>query len=198
MYIMSAKSKFQSKWIHENVKSFNVARINRTSALIASDRIAICLKQKINYTEIKLNPLNIDIEAINVLVISHQREIYICNVHIPDNHQLEEAELVVDLIQLLSKSFLLVRNFSSRNTMRSCTNTDTRRKIIENILHKSKISLLNTIEYTHFDMPNGSFSSMDLAFCNPSLLNIIEYSTSSDLYNRNHFARFYNPAKRQI
>lgn len=82
--------------------------------------------------------------------------------------------------------------------MRSCTNTDTRGKIIENKLLKSKISLLNIIEYTHFDMPNGSFSSMDLAFCNPSLFNIIKYSTSTDLHNRNHFARFYNPAKREI
>lgn len=94
MYTVPAKSKFQNKRIHENVKSFNVARVNRTSALIASDRIAICLKQKINYTEIKLNPLNIDIEAINVSVISHQREICICNAHIPNDHQLEEAELV--------------------------------------------------------------------------------------------------------
>lgn len=82
--------------------------------------------------------------------------------------------------------------------MRSCANTDTREKIIENILLKSKISLLNTIEYTHLNMPNGSFSLMDLAFCNPSLLNIIEYTTSTDLRNRNQFARFYNPADKEI
>jgi hypothetical protein len=48
-----------------NIKCFNVAHRNRTNSPIASDEVAIHLKQNINCTEILLNT---NIKAIAILV----------------------------------------------------------------------------------------------------------------------------------
>jgi hypothetical protein len=51
------------------MKCFNVAHRNRTNSPIASDEVAIYLKQNINCTEISLNT---DIKAIAILVVLYQ------------------------------------------------------------------------------------------------------------------------------
>ena len=171
---------------YTNLKNFNIAYKNRISSRIASGGVAIYLKHNISYVEI---PLNTDIEAIAISGIIHNREICICNVYIPNNFDLQEAELS-NLIMQLPTPFLLVGDFNCHNTLWGSTSTDARGRIIEKILLKSEIILINTNEPTHFNMANGSFSSIDLAFCSPSLHDIVNFTVMSDLYNSDHFPLF--------
>ncbi|GFU59107.1 putative RNA-directed DNA polymerase from transposon X-element [Trichonephila clavipes] len=58
---------------------------------------------------------------------------------------------------------------------------------IEQVLSDHCLCLLNHEEPTYFHEPTRSFHTLDLAFCSPSLLPILNFSVEKDLYNSDHF-----------
>lgn len=130
-------------------------------------------------------PILTNLEAVAVEVWCPQK-ITICSVYIPPSYNLTEAE-VQDLIRQLPNPFIIVGDFNAHSAMWGSENTFGRGKIIENVVSNSNVCLLNTGDSTHFNVASGSFSCIDLSFCDPSTAPLIAWRTLDSLYDSNHY-----------
>ena len=68
-----------------------------------------------------------------------------------------------------------------------CNKTNVRGEIIENFLSKNDICLMNDKSHTYLHPATGTFSSLDLSLCHPSLLLDFEWYVCDDQYGSDHF-----------
>ena len=59
--------------------------------------------------------------------------------------------------------------------------------LIENIITNSVVCLINDKSYTYFHSTTGSFSSINLSLCHPSLYLDYRLSVCDDLHDSDHF-----------
>lgn len=167
----------------KKIKNFKSLHKNRTNCLAASGGIVIYVNNNIHCEEIKLNT---KLEAIACYAIINSKKISICNLYIPNSHFLQKSE-ITDLIKELPKPYIIMGDFNSHNTLWGSKTTDTRGKMIENTLNDLNLILLNSTQPTHHNISNGSFSSIDLSICEPSLADHLEWNVLEELYSSDHF-----------
>lgn len=155
---------------------------NRTNYNRASGGVAILTRNSITSNPVQITS---PFEAIAIKLLI-PTEITICNIYLPDSQNLNLSELT-NLINQLPSPFLLLGDFNARNILWGSNYTDTRGRVIESLLLTTDIVLLNTGESTHFSAASGSFSSIDLSLCSPSLVPSLDWQVIPDLYDSDHF-----------
>jgi len=68
-----------------------------------------------------------------------------------------------------------------------CCKTDVRGKLVEDILLKHNLSLLNDGSYTYLHPATGSLSAIDLSIATPSLYLDFSWQVISDQHSSDHF-----------
>jgi len=81
----------------------------------------------------------------------------------------------MQIINQLPTPFILVSDINAHNTMWGSDKTDTRGKLIENILDKDELILLNNGKPTHFNQYNGKTSEIDLSIASSSIATYLEW-----------------------
>lgn len=119
--------------------------------------MATYIKSNIIISEIHLET-NIEAVAVSVQL---PKKLCMCNIYLPNNYTFEISE-INDLLSQLPKPFIILGDFNSHNTLWGSINTDQRGRKIGTILENPNINLLNTNQPTHFNISNGSLSSIDL------------------------------------
>ncbi|KAF0710293.1 Uncharacterized protein FWK35_00028005, partial [Aphis craccivora] len=131
------------------IKDYNGYFKNRVNPGRASGGVAIFTKDNIESEEVYLNT---HLEAIAVS-IKLQKQICICNIYIPDSTPLTLHDLS-QIISLLPKPFVILGDFNSRNTLWGSSYTDKRGKIMERLLERSDLILLNNGKPTRHNPVN--------------------------------------------
>ncbi|GBN35475.1 hypothetical protein AVEN_165530-1 [Araneus ventricosus] len=92
-----------------------------------------------------------------------------------------------ELIRQLPSSFFLLGHFNGHNTLWGSTDTNPRGRQIETLIEDHCLCLLNDNSYMHFHEASQTFHTIDLAICSPTLAPYWKLSTSTNLFNSDHF-----------
>ena len=65
--------------------------------------------------------------------------------------------------------FAIVGDFNAHSTLWGCTKVDRRGKIIEDLITKSNLCILNSASTTYVHPATGSVSAIDLSMCSPDI-----------------------------
>ena len=110
----------------------------------------------------------------------------ICSVYIPPSFSLT-SEHLNSLIQQLPTPYLLLGDFNGHNILLGSKENNSRGELIENIITNNDICLMNDESYTYMHYPTGSFSSIDLSLCHPSIFLGFNWSVCNDQHHSDHF-----------
>ncbi|GFX51303.1 CCHC-type domain-containing protein [Trichonephila clavipes] len=110
----------------------------------------------------------------------------ICNVYLPPNAPLNFRELQ-ELIVQLSTTFILLGDFNAHHLLWGCQDVNSRGKVVEKLLTKLDLTLLNNGSNTYFHSPTQSFSAIDLSICSSSLLLDLTWSILGNPLGSDHF-----------
>ena len=136
-----------------------------------------CPQRKIN--------LNTELQAIAISV-TLDREITICSVYIPPSFSLK-IEHLDSLLKQLPSPYLLLGDFNGHNILWGNKENNSRGELIENFITNNDICLMNDKSNTYMHDPTGSFSSIDLSLCHPSLFLDFNWSVCKDQHHSDHF-----------
>jgi len=145
----------------------------------------LLIKNNIGHTPIQLNT---NLQA--VAARCHLDKLYsICSIYLPPNEAINATE-IENIISQLTAPFLILGDYNARSPMWGDNTTNARGKIIETIINRNPVSILNNTEPTHFHTQTNSLSNIDLSICSSDLTSDLEWSRSDDLYNSDHFPVF--------
>ena len=82
---------------------------------------------------------------------------------------------------------MLLGDFNGHNVLWGCNKNNTRGEIIENFITTNDLCLMNDKSYTYLHPATGTFSSLDLSLCHPSLLLDFDWSVCEDQHGSDHF-----------
>ena len=164
------------------LKGFNVYNRIHLDCLKASGRSSLLVHSTLPQRQIKLKT---DLQAVAVSV-TLEKEITFCSVYIPPSHLLKSEQLT-SLLQQLPSPYMLVGDFNGHNVLWGCNNNDPRGELIEDFITKNDICLMNDKSNTYLDSGKGTFSSLDLSLCHPSLYLDYDWSVCEDQRGSDHF-----------
>ena len=107
-------------------------------------------------------------------------------VYIPPSFDLK-SEHLDSLLQQLPSPYMLLGDFNGHSLLWGSSDTDLRGEEIENFISKNDICLMNDKSKTFLDSGKGTFSSLDLSLCHPSLYLDYNWSVCQDQYGSDHF-----------
>ena len=134
--------------------------------------------------------LTTHLHAIVVSVTLH-RTISICSIYIPPRAKIEQNDLD-EIINQLPTPYLLLGDFNGHNVIRGSDDVNQRGRIIEKFMNKNKLCLFNDNKPTYFHPATGTYTSLDLLICYPTLLLDYDWKVHDDLCGSDHFPIFLN------
>ena len=92
-----------------------------------------------------------------------------------------------NLVTQLSPPILLLGDFNAHSRLWGCSKTNVCGKLVEDILLKHNLSLLNDGSYTYLHPAAGSSSAIDLSIVTPSLYLDFCWQVITDQHGSDHF-----------
>ena len=169
----------EDKQIHAGYQSYNYIHCTGQKA---SGGVSILIKNNIPQSKINLKT---ELQAVAIRATMH-KVLSICSIYIPPNEKINETA-IEELIHQLPKPFLLLGDFNSHNILWGSKKTDGKGQQIEKIINKNGLCLFNTKEPTHINSANGSQSSIDLSFCDPTSLLDFSWEVYKDPCGSDHY-----------
>ena len=124
--------------------------------------------------------------------MSIPKPITVCSVYFPPTSSRNHTHLLF-LVSQLPSPVLLMGDLNSHSTLWGCDHTNQKCLLeIETFLVQSSLCLLNNQSTTYLHPATGSQSSLDLAFCDPSLFLDFTWSVHDDLCGSDHNPRDFN------
>ena len=165
-----------------NFKGFNLYNYIYTAGQKPSGGSSILVHSSYPQREIKLST---DLQAVAVSV-SLEKEITVCSLYIPPNFSLHSQHLN-SLLEQLPSPYLLVGDFNGHNMLWGCSKNNVRGEIIENFIEANDLCLMNDKSHTYLHPATGTFSSLDLSLCHPSLILDFDWYVCDDQHGSDHF-----------
>ena len=153
--------------------------------------VAIIINNKCPSSQIKTN-----IQAVAVSVTLH-RTISVCSIYIPPRSKIVEKDLD-EIVNQLPTPFLLLGDFNGHNFIWGSDDVNDKGRIIENFINKNNLCLYNNKTPTYLHPATGTYTSLDLSICYPTLLLDYEWKVHDDLCGSDHFPIFLNNIAPQL
>lgn len=147
--------------------------------------VSIVVNNKCPSSQINLNT---HLQAVAVSVTLH-RTISICSVYIPPKFVLKDRDLD-ELVNQLPSPYLLLGDFNGHNFIWGSSDVNEKGRIIENFINQNNLCLFNSKTPTYLHPATGTYSSLDLSICYPTLLLDYEWVVHDDLCGSDHFPIF--------
>ena len=155
--------------------------------------VAIIINNKCPSSQIHLKT---NIQAVAVSVTLH-RTISICSIYIPPRSKIVEKDLD-EIVNQLPTPFLLLGDFNGHNFIWGSDDVNDKGRIIENFINKNNLCLYNNKTPTYLHPATGTYTSLDLSICYPTLLLDYEWKVHDDLCGSDHFPIFLNNIAPQL
>ena len=113
--------------------------------------------------------MNTNLHAVAVKVTAH-KTVTLCSVYLPprNNFNFNPKDLQ-DVIDQLLSPFILMGDFNGHHTLWGCEDVNNRGQQLEDLILKNDLILFNDKGHTYFHSASGTFTSIDLTLCSPSL-----------------------------
>ena len=116
-------------------------------------------------------PLNTNIQAVAVSITLH-RVITLCSIYIPPSSKLSPKDLD-DLVFQLPSPFILLGDFNGHNILWGSKDINDKDRIIESFIDNHGLCLYNTKTPTYLHPATGTYTSLDLSICFPTLPGVV-------------------------
>ena len=130
--------------------------------------------------------LSSPLQAVAVRVHFGHREITFCSLYLPPGTAFPVAELRRLLLELPAP-VLIVGDFNAHGTAWGCDHTGPRGRVLESFICDESLCILNTGQRTHFTVPSGQTSALDLTLSSPQLAHLFTWSVNDDPLGSDHF-----------
>ena len=94
------------------------------------------------------------------------------------------------LIDQLPSPFFLGGDFNTHSDLWGCIDSNHLGKIMESVIEKFELCLLNDNSNTYLHPPSGSFSAIDLSICSPTVYMDFGWRVTVDQCGSDHFPIF--------
>ena len=166
-----------------SIKGYTVFRKDVLSSTIAQGGVLIATHHCLPSRQLVLRT---SLQAVAVRVcISHQ-ELTICSLYLPPGTPLPVAEMRQLMLELPAP-VLVVGDFNAHNTAWGCDSTGTRGRLLESLIDDETLCVLNTGKRTHFTLPSGQTSALDLSLASPQIAHRFTWSVHDDPLGSDHF-----------
>lgn len=182
-YIICIQETLLKENQNHSLSGYDVYRTDGISDRRARGGVATYINKDFTSEEIVLN--NTDLEVVLVKIF-YPMELYICNLYLPPNLRVTTTE-INNIIRQIPGNFLLVGDFNAHSQTWNCKHLDVRGQIIENVITSNDLNIINNQQPTHFNISNGSTSTIDLAICTPRINTLFEFNVLYDLCGSDHF-----------
>ena len=164
------------------LKGFNIYNYIHSNCQRPSGGSSIFVKSSCPQRNIQLTT-ELQATAVSVTL---DKEITICSIYIPPSFSLK-TEHLDSLLKQLPSPYLLLGDFNGHNILWGNKENNSRGELIENFITNNDICLMNDKSNTYMHHPTGSFSSIDLSLCHPSLFLDFSWSVCKDQHHSDHF-----------
>lgn len=130
--------------------------------------------------------LNTTLQAVAARVHIGRYVFTTCSIYLPPGVAMPLAELR-QLISFLPPPILVLGDFNSHNVVWGCEDTSARGRTLERLVNDESLCILNTGDRTHFTLPSGRTSVLDLSLCSPELVPSFTWSVGDDPMGSDHF-----------
>ena len=132
--------------------------------------------------------LNTNLQAVAIKLTAH-KTITLCSVYLPprNNFNFNPKDLQ-DVIDQLPSPFILMGDFNGHHTLWGCEDVNNRGQQLEDLILKNDLILFNDKSHTYFHSASGTFTSIDLTLCSPSLFLDFSWKVGHDTCGSDHFS----------
>ena len=170
------------------IRGYSVFRKDLAVSTIAHGGVAVAVHHSVSVQHI---PLRSPLQAVAVRLHLMRRELTLCSIYLPPGLALPSLELRRLMLELPSP-VLLLGEFNAHNSAWGCENTDTRGRLLEAFIHEESLCVLNTGTNTHFTLPSGRTSALDLSIASPQLTPLFTWCVHDDSLGSDHFPVWLN------
>ncbi|VDI08097.1 Hypothetical predicted protein [Mytilus galloprovincialis] len=143
---------------------------------------SIFVKDNVIHSTVQLTT---DLQAVAIR-LSLDKTITLCSIYIPPNSIIDKAKLK-NLTDQLPSPFILMGDFNAHNPLWGSKTHNAKGKIIEDFVSQEGLCIFNDGSNTYLHPGNGSYSSIDITICDPSLLLDYSWRVHDDLCGSDHF-----------
>ena len=166
------------------VRGFNLYHKFQETENRASGGVSILVNENIPQSIVTLNT---HLQAVAVKVTAH-KTITLCSVYLPPrNHFNFNPKDLQNVIDQLPSPFILMGDFNGHHTLWGCEDVNNRGQQLEDLILKNDLILLNDKSHTYFHSASGTFTSIDLTLCSPSLFLDFSWKVGPDPCGSDHF-----------
>ena len=166
-----------------NIKGYAIFRKDVHSATIAHGGVLLAVHHSLPSPQL---PLTSVLQAVAARVHLCHREVTVCSIYLPPGSALPVAELR-QLLNELPSPVLVLGDFNAHSTAWGCSHTGPRGRILEDLIFGESLCILNTGQRTHFTLPSGQTSALDLSLVSPQLAHLFTWSVHDDPLGSDHF-----------
>lgn len=165
------------------LKGYSVFRKDVPTDTVAHGGVLLAVHHSIPMRPLVINS---SVQSVAAQVMFNRRKVSICSVYLPPGVPFPMNELRQLVLELPSPAIIL-GDFNAHNTVWGCENTNTRGRLLENFIHSEDLCILNTGTRTHFTLPSGQTSVLDLSLVSPQLTHSFMWSVGEDPLCSDHF-----------
>ena len=166
-----------------SMKGFSIFRRDLASNTIAHGGVLLAVHHSVPVREL---PLTTALQAVAARVCLIHREITICSIYCPPGVALPVSELRMLMLEL-PPPVLILGDFNSHHSAWGCGSICPRGRLLASFLNDESLCVLNTGSPTHFTLPSGSTSALDLSLASPQLSPLFTWRADEDAMGSDHF-----------
>ena len=165
------------------IKGYAVFREDVRSDTISHGGVLLAVHHSLPARRLQLHT---SLQAVAARVHLNHREVTVCSLYLPPGISLPLAELR-RLLHELPAPVLIVGDFNAHSTAWGCDQTGSRGRVLEPFICDESLCVLNTGQRTHFTVPSGQTSALDLSLVSPGLAHLFTWSVHDDPLGSDHF-----------
>ena len=165
------------------LQRYSVFRKDVPTVTVAHGGVLLAVHCSFPSSQVKLRTT---LQAVAVRVFLDHRHFTLCSIYLPPGSALPRLDLR-QLVAELPSPFLLLGDFNDHNTLWGCRGVDTRGRVLERFIQEELLSIFNIGTRTHFAMPSGSTSALDLSLATPQLMPLFTWHVADDQMGSDHF-----------
>jgi ribonuclease HI len=179
----------QETFLKENddisFKHYNIYNKIFTGGEKASGGVSVIINNRVPHRALTLET---NLQAVAVSVTLH-KTITVCSLYLPPNTIINKTDLD-NLVEQLPSPFVILGDFNGHSPVWGCADSNSRGDDIEDFLSVNNLCLLNDKSHTYLHPASGTYTSIDLSVCSPSIFMDFDWKVDDDLHGSDHFPIF--------
>ena len=168
---------------HLHFKGYSIFRKDLDTDSVAHGGVLVAVSHRVSTRPI---PVRSPLQAVAVRVALGHRELTCCSLYCPPGESLPVQDLRM-LLAELPQPVLILGDFNSHHSAWGCDSVCTRGRLLASLIDEEGLCVLNTGAATHFTMPSGHSSVLDLSLVSPHLVPLFTWRVDADSFGSDHF-----------